>query len=383
MRTRLLVLVALFCASSAAPARAAALWEMFAETQVRRVVLTPAYVPPRPGTQPAETPTESETLAGGRPLRHLEIRLRSPGLAPAGASAFVTPPAGLGLGPRLPLTLSRPTAPRPGPPTRNYLLKLYWGSSSTARPGQPKLLRFADLTPEQQAALQRQLAELALGPPWPPRPRPNETLAFWPPEPPLGQVGPTASLAGRYTLTTTYAGNAMLLVPQRTNFLAPLTLLRPDLAHRLPLNRALPLHWNRLPRLVGQQALVIGKEGENTLVLWMAAPRATAALFRDWKHLEPQTIRELVRHGALLPPGQTRVTLPAGIFANVDLAHLVLIGYGPETRAPSPQYRARLATRTTLLAVLGGQSVVGQTTHRGESEEEEMERERREPGRRK
>jgi len=384
MRRLLLAVVALVLSAGCAwAARDRASLAILAETRVRRVALMPVATPPPPGVEEEELPSESELIAGGKPLHLLGVRLWSPGIAPSNARASLALPPGLRLGERLDLDIYRPkpgqTVPEVEAPAAvpNYTLKVYWGSSATVRPRQPRVMRLSDLTGEQQAALLRLLAEVALGPPGPRFYRPGWTTASWPALGPPGHLPEGASLAGRYTLTTDYTGGATIRAPRGKRFLPPQALALPDLTKRAALDRALTLRWRRLRKLVGQQAMILGKEGPDTLVIWSAAERAGAAPFREWSDLEAAAVRALVRRDELLKPGRTRAVVPAGIFTNVDLAHLVLIGYGPQLTANRPNLRARLATNTTLLAVLGGKALPGTATHEIESEKEEMERERR------
>ncbi len=333
---------------------------IFAETHVMKTAGMPKMDLP-PGMDLSQLPPEVAAMMGGKPSRTLQVRLWSPGIAAKDATAELAPPAGLGLGPRLKLDLYRPkpgqTEPEAAGPGEmpDFTIKIYWGSSATVKPGQPKVVRMKDLTGEQKAALERQgpgaMGSYFYKPDW--------TTGYWPAGRQTGNVGEKASLVGHYALTTSYTGNVALDDPQNVEFLAPIELTAPDMSQQVALDGPVALSWKAIPSLLGQHAMIMGMEGQKTLILWSSSETEAGATFGDWDYLEMAKVRELVGQGALMKPEQTAATVPAGIFKNADMASLMMIGWGPGTALAQGQPLPRLQTKTTLMAMLGGKMLAG------------------------
>lgn len=297
----------------------------------------------------------------GAPQRLLNVRLWSPGLAPRNASASLAPPAGLRLGRQLDLDLYRPEPGQVEPggagetvPMEEFTIKIYWGSSEQVREGQPRVIRWTDLTPEQKAAMrdaERQAAKAEsyfYKPEW--------TTGYWPTGKQPGAIAPDAKLAGSYALTSSYTGNVTLDVPQSIDFLASIDLTRPSLKQALPLAEPIRLAWRAIPGVLGYHAMVIGMQEKNTLILWYASevPDAIGARF---DYLEMAQVRAFVERKVLMEGSRTAVTVPAGIFQDADMAFLTMVGYGPGAALAAAQPLPRLQTKTTLSLLLGGKQM--------------------------
>jgi hypothetical protein len=334
---------------------------VFAETRVQQMAGMPKMPALPPGMDLSNLPGGAAMMGMGRPMRSLEVRLWSPGIAPAEASAFLEVPEGLGQGKRLNLDLYRPKPGQAepeaaGPVAPDFTIKIYWGSSATVRPGQPKVIRMADLAGEAKAAVQRQGPQGARGTYFY---KPDWTTGYWPTGRQPGQIGEQASLVGHYALTTTFAGSVPIDDPQNVDFLAPIELTSPDLSKQVALDGAIMLAWKLVPGLLGQHAMVMGMEGKSTLVLWTSAETASAPAMGDWGYLEMAKVRELVSQGVLMKPDRTNAIVPAGIFKNADVANLMMIGYGPGTALDTGQPLPRIQTKTTLSVMLGGKGMSG------------------------
>jgi hypothetical protein len=331
---------------------------VFAETRMQQMAGMPKMPELPPGMDLSRLPGAAAMMAMGRPTRSLEVRLWSPGIAPANASAYLDVPAGLGLGKRLDLDLYRPKPGQAEPEAQgpaalpDFTIKIYWGSSAAVRPGQPKVIRMADLAGEAKAAMRRQAQQAQRGSYFY---KPDWTTAYWPSGKQPGVVGEQASLVGHYALTTTYTGSVAVDDPQGVEFLAPIALTSPGLSQRVPLDSALSLAWKPVPGLLGQHAMVMGMEGKNTLILWTSAETTEgAAAMPDWGYLEMAEVRKLVEQGVLMKPDRTSAVVPAGILKNADMATLMMIGYGPGTALAQGQPLPRIQTKTTLMVTLGG-----------------------------
>jgi hypothetical protein len=355
------ILLVLLCTRTVWAAGDQAYLGIFAETRGQQMAGMPKMPELPPGMDLSKLPGAAAMMGMGRPTRSLEVRLWSPGIAPANASAFLEVPEGLGLGKRLNLDLYRPKPGQAEPEaqgpmaTPDFTIKIYWGSSPTVRPGQPKVIRMADLTGEAKAAMRRQAPQGQRGTYFY---KPDWTTGYWPTGKQPGQIGEQALLAGHYALTTTYTGSVAFDDPQAVGFLAPIELTSPDLSERVALDGAIKLAWKLVPGLLGQHAMIMGMEGKNTLVLWTSAETTQGeATIGDWGYLEMAKVRELVAQGVFMKPDRTSAIVPAGIFKNADMANLMMIGYGPGTALSQGQPLPRIQTKTTLMVMLGGKGM--------------------------
>ncbi|MFN3683038.1 MAG: hypothetical protein ACK41F_03780 [Fimbriimonadaceae bacterium] len=333
----------------------------FAETSLTRIA---GFEMPElpPGMEIPEMP--GMAFLPGKPQRSLEIRLWSPGVAPKDAFAFVAPPAGLGQGSRLDLKIVRPSkgedaeaadpdAAGPQKPP-DFTIKIYWGSSTKVREGQPKVFRFKDLGLGQQAGLLRQWAQAQMAKGASSWGRPDATLAHWPTGDKPVRIAPSAKLAGTFRLETNYAGQVDLEVPKELDFLAPIDLGSPDLSDKPDLTKAIELRWKPIPTLLGTHAMVFAMQGTNTLILWYAGEAWDEKTDADWDFLQMAEVRRLVEQKVLLKGDATSATVPEGIFQGTDFVMLRMTGYGPGVARADVQPVPRLQTKTTLTAILGG-----------------------------
>lgn len=316
---------------------------------------------------PAGIPLPPEVkamLEGGKPERKLTVRLWSPGLAPKNATAWIAPPEGLRQGKRLDLSIYRPTpdeaegagevALPPGMPKfEEMTIKIYWGSSPTVRPGQPKVIRIKDmpleLSADMRAKMQRAMEEggsYFYKPDW--------TTAYWPNDKKPVTIAEDASLVGSYALTTSYTGNVTIEAPEEVDFLAPFELTSPEGEEGPNLEEALALVWEQIPHALGIHASIVGFEGRNTIVMWSSAETMDEGNpTPDMEYLEMAQVRAYVEQGLMMPGETTEVTVPEGIFAQCMMPMLTMTGYGPGASLPEGQPLPRIQTKTTLTMQLG------------------------------
>lgn len=300
----------------------------------------------------------------GKPKRTLDVRLWSPLIAPDGATATLAPPTGLKQGDKLDLELYRPT-PAAGPETgpggpgggsgqsRDFTIKIYWGSSPTVQPGQPKIIKLGDLNPEQTRTMMQhaQAMHSAAGSYFY---KAGWTTGHWPTSADPGQIADDASLVGTYSLTSTYAGNVTIDAPSNVDFMAPIEISSPSLDSKVPLDAAIPFQWSSIANALGQYASIMGMEGESTLIVWSSSEVYNDRLMADMGYLQMAEVRERVNEKLFMPGNQTQVTVPAGIFANADIAALDMIAYGPGAARDEVQPVPRIQTKSTLRVILGG-----------------------------
>jgi len=342
---------------------------ILAETKVQRMAGMPEMPQLPPGMDPSQIPgMAGRSMAFGGPERKLEVRLWSPGIAPANAFAKLAPPAGLQQGKVLDLALYRPkpdegtTTTGPGGADfearmKDFTIKIYWGSSATVRKGQPKIIRWGGMDASQQAEMRKQAEAMQRRTSY--FYKPDWTTGYWPTERQPGRIAPTASLVGHYALTTSYTGNVEIDAPTEVNFLDPIALLTPDLKQQPSMAQALAFTWKPIPNALGLHARIIGMEGQSTLIIWTSSEVFTGEAMGDWDYLQMAEVRKMVADTVMMKGDRTDVTVPAGIFANADMVMMNMVGYGPGAALAQGQPLPRIQTKTTLSATLGGKGMQG------------------------
>lgn len=361
-----LSLAALLAALPVLPARAAdnqAFLGIFAETSTMKMAGMPEIQLP-PGVK---LPNMPGIPSFGKPERKLTVRLWSPGIAPAGATASLAVPAGLKQGDKLDLELYRPepgqtedtsVAPGPGamPDMDKFTIKLYWGSSDTVKPGQPKVITFGDLPPEQKQAMKAEAAKMRQSTSY--FYKPDWTTGYWPTKAQPGTIDPEARLAGKYDLTSSYTGNVSIEAPDNVDFLAPIEMTSPNLAQRPSLAGPLVFQWKPIPNLLGSIAMVMGMEGQTTLILWTSS-EIPAQWSADYDYMQMADVKAKVQTTEFMAGDRQDVHVPAGIFKNADMAMFRMTGYGPGAALAQGQPLPRIQTKNSLSIMLGGKRMAG------------------------
>ncbi|MCC7493017.1 MAG: hypothetical protein IT204_11735 [Fimbriimonadaceae bacterium] len=302
-------------------------------------------------------------LLGAGPQRKLSMRLWSPTLAPAGATAVCAAPAGLKQGPRLDLELYRPrpaggttgspgttTAPPPGMPGK-FTIKRYWGDSATVKPGQPEV---TEITWEKMDPAQRaDMAEMAKAGGDEYFYKDGWTTGYWPTAKQPGKIAADAKLEGTYALTSSYTGNISITVPPELNFLEPISFTKPDLAKIPDLKKSLGFQWKPIPTCLGLHAQITGMVGRDTIIIWSSSEvREDPGMM--WDYLEMAQVRAMVEKTQMMPGDKLTVNVTAGIFDGCEMAMMQMVGYGPGVALPEGQPLPRVQTKTSFNGMLGG-----------------------------
>jgi hypothetical protein len=341
---------------------------IFATTESMKMAGMPAIpnIQLPPGVQlPPQAAAALEKF--GKAHRSLIVRLWSPGIAPDGSTAVLAIPDGLKLGSALVLELYRPkpadgvadTGPGGGEGSRpDMVIKQYWGSSPTVKPGQPEVIDLKQLTEDQRSVMHRGVAAA--------RGRvsyfykPNWTTGYWPTERQPGRLADDAALAGHYALTTSYTGNVEMDVPATVNFLPAIELSSPNLQQKVNFNEPIVIRWNAIPNILGIHAQILGMQGGKTLILWDSAETKPPFGFGfNDDFLQMAEVKDLVSRDLVMGPNRLEATVPAGIFNDCDFVMLRMIGYGPGAALDKGQPLPRLQTKTTLTVMLGGKQMPG------------------------
>lgn len=338
---------------------------ILAETKVTRMAGMPKMKMPKMPFG-MKMPAAAKGMMSGDPVRTLNVRLWSPTLAPDGATAFLTPPAGLGQGDRLDLELYRPQptqttssdvegfSPDSNP---EFTIKMYWGSSETVKEGQPRIIHWGGMTADQKEAMKAQARAAQRGAASSYFYKPGWTTGYWPTDKQKGEIDEKSSLVGDYSLTSSYTGNVSLTAPDNVNFLAPIEMSSPNLEERIDFEKFIPFQWAAIPNVLGQYATIMGMEGKNTIVIWTSAEVPKETAMGDMGFLQMSEVNDLVKETVFMGPDRNSVTVPAGIFKDVDFAMFTMAGYGPGTALAKGQPLPRIQTKTTLNIMLGGKKM--------------------------
>jgi hypothetical protein len=365
MRKLIVLLVAVTVAGAVLAAGDQAYLGIFAETtQTKMIGMQMPTLPPEVMKQ---MPPEALAMMSGAPMRKLNVRLWSPGIAPDDATATLAIPAGLKLGPELNLDIYRPKAEVAeggegggeggAPAQQQFTIKLYWGSSPTVRPGQPIIITTGTMTASERATIQAQAAkaraaarasaggEYFYKPDW--------TTAYWPTKKQPGKILPGAALPGHYELTTNYTGNVAIDVPQNVDFLGGFEITNPQLNAYPPLDQAIAFQWKPMANLLGSHMRIFGMVGTNTLIMWSSS-EIREGMDIDWDYMQMADVLKLVNSTVMMGPERTDCTVPAGIFQDCDMVNLQWLGYGRGTALETGQPLPRVQTKTSLMLMLGG-----------------------------
>lgn len=309
-------------------------------------------------------PPEAMMFAG-QASRVLQVRLWSPGLAPAGATASIAPPSSLKQGPKLDLELYRPEAGAQETKTKtkefdpdsdpNFTIKIYWGSSETVREGQPKVIKWTDFTPAQREAMRQQSQEMDRAKSY--FYKPDWTTGYWPTAKQPGQIANDASLVGNYSLSTSYTGNVSIEAPANVNFLDPISVTAPNLEKKIDLKKSINLAWQEIPNALGLYGSVFAMEGKSTLIIWSSSEIYSEGLMDQLGFLQMAQVRDYVQKTMFMEGNRTKVSIPEGIFQNADFAMLNMSGYGPGAALEKAQPLPRIQTKTSLMLMLGGKKM--------------------------
>ena len=367
MRLALLLLALLTAATAAYAVGDQAYLGMFAETSVMQIAGMPEMPPMPPGVDMPNIPGMEAMMSMGKPVRSFTVRLWSPGIAPQGATASIVPPAGLKQGAKLDLELYRPEAVKSdgkggesgerqeGGKIPEFTIKYYWGSSAKVKPGQPKIISFKSMSVEARQMVEKEREAAKGGESY--YYKPDWTTAYWPTKKQPGKIAKDASLMGKYTLNTSYCGSVELDCPQNVDFLAPIKVTSPSLEETPDLTAALTFKWNPIPNLLGSQAMIMGMEGENTLIIWSSSEVWRENLMSvDWGYLQMAEVKQFVAEKVMMPGEQMQAVVPAGIFKDCDFVSMTMTGYGTGAARMDTSPLPRIQTKTKLTIQLGGKA---------------------------
>jgi hypothetical protein len=288
---------------------------------------------------------------GGGPQHNLTLQLGS-SESPKGDAPHAEhlPPQGLGVGPSLPLLTpevqkvearepeeERPEIPREYQKPKGRML-IFWGCGEHARPGQPLVVDFSQMTPEKISAgqLPANFAAMMKGfNTTAERGRPgvnrNTTYGDWPNARSTARVPGTGSLVGDHVISGDYSPEIRFALNANQDFLGPLNLTTNA---KLP-SGAVQLGWGAVQGAEGYAASMIGGSGQDTVVMWVSS-ETQAAAFALPEYLSPGDLSRLVASKALMGPEATSCAVPQEAVAAVKGGLVQMIAYGHDANFVYP-----------------------------------------------
>ena len=241
--------------------------------------------------------------------KQMDLRLANPTDIPAGYSAEHMVPAGMRIGPSLPLKGERRGKGGGGSDGHEQSegkLLIYWGCSETVAKGQPEIIDLkamsGRLSPEVAAMAQhsrKRGGSGESGDSLPPR------SLWWPyGDNAFTGIPGEASVVGEHLVKGSFMPQEIRYALDREmEFLEPLNFKTTG----SDLKAAMPLKWDALARSKGYNLNAVGAVSEKEVIIWMAA-----------KNKNP-----------MLPGSQSSCTIPAGIFQKTQGAMAMAEAIGP------------------------------------------------------
>jgi hypothetical protein len=271
-------------------------------------------------------------MQGGKRMKLDLGSSQSAGSEPRATHAI---PPGLAMGQSLPLITpqAQPSAPpgdeepRSFDPPRGRML-LYWGCGETVRQGQPVVLDFANMNPQDAAkAFRARNVSRPAGP----APGRSRTFGDWPNRENSTQVPAQASLRGDHAVSGNYSPEIRFAVDERHDFMAAVAF---EPIRKTPAG-AFQVKWQAIPTAIGYLATAVGQgENQNDVVMWSSSEvQEMAQQLMDY--LPPAEVQRLIRDRVVMNPQTTECIVPAGMFKG-EGAMLNFIAYGDELNVVHP-----------------------------------------------
>ena len=236
--------------------------------------------------------------------------------APEGASGTLTVPDTTGIGPVIPLKITR--IDKPYAQNRLY----YWGCSDVVLKDQPEHRTDGWKNKEQWWVL-----------------RSNGTADA------MKMQGLTAAskLSGNYLMDVSYAGKMDVTLGEGQEFLPPLKVTSPEGA-TVDTTKPIKVVWEPAAGVRGYHLMAVGKSPDGKDVTWESAYNATV-----WQRMGAT---KALKKGLLKGPEATSCTIPAGIFKGQ--VSIIVTGVGPiATGKGAFSYWGWAQTMTTKIANMG------------------------------
>ncbi len=271
-------------------------------------------------------------MQGGKRMR---LELGSSQQASGEARAAHAIPPGLALGNSLPLLsprLERAPAPErdeePEFQRPKGRMLIYWGCGESVRAGQPVIIDFASLSPQDAAQAFR---SRSISRPRGPAPGRNRSYGTWPNQEDSRPLPPAASLRGDHLVSGNYSPEIRFSVDEGHDFMDDVAF---EPVHKTA-GGAYAVKWKAVPTATGYFATAMGQgENRNDVVTWSSSDvQQMGQVLMDY--IPPREVERLIREKVVLPPQTTECSVPAGIFKN-EGAMFNFIAYGDELNLVHP-----------------------------------------------
>lgn len=294
--------------------------------------------------------TSGMTMGGGKPSlssmmamagggdnvsKSLSLKLGSSRKAD-GPSAEHLPPAVLKAGASLPLTTPKQKwteedgSPQLRETPRGKML-IYWGCGERVRPGQPLVIDFAKMAKGQMPPAYVQVMKgLNITPMQPPSPLRNATYGEWPNERTRTHVPSSGSLIGQHTIRGNYTPQIQFAMGQGQDFLPPVQMT----TNTKNPTGSFQLGWQPVSGAVAYAASTMGNKGD-TIVFWTSS-EVQSTSFSLPEYLKPTDVSRLIGNKALMPPSQTRCTVPKDVVDAAPEQMYQFVAYGGEANFSYP-----------------------------------------------
>lgn len=335
------------------------------------------------GTRNMSIPGMGGGLAGmmmpagvGGPSKELWLGLRSSQKAPSPAADHDIP-AGMSMGPALPLLAPAPTQRGPRqeyldeerPPEKpKARMLVYWGCGDAVRPGQPKIADTEKMSLEQ-------FGEALRGRTPPDRGAYRDAQLRWPNEREPKTVPSNASIRGDQLVHGSATPDIKFAIGERQDFLAPV-----ELAVTGGAPGPFSVTWKPVPFAQGYFLHAIGhRQATGEMIIWSSSEvQDTGWGLMTW--LPNDFLRKMIAEKVVFPPETTNCKVPAGIFDGVEGTMVQAIAYGEELNLVHPPrptdpkmpweqvWTVRVRVKSTGMTMLGmGDDDERQRRPRGDS----------------
>jgi hypothetical protein len=301
---------------------------------------------------------------GGGSVRNLRLQLGGTARPAGDPSAEHDVPAGLQMGPSLPLVSPREAAATPSEGTtwpqnverpRGRIL-IYWGCGDHVRAGQPVVIDFATI---QAGHVPPAFANINSHAETPPGPGRFPAYGEWPNQRNSTRVPDNGSLVGEHVVRGNYSPEIHFSLAPGQDFLAPVTLVSNA---RSPLG-SVPVQWQSVPGARAWFATAMGGGQNGDMVIWSSAESQTFAMAMDY--LPDGEIARLVQSRVLMPAMADRCTVPSEVATAGQGMMVMLTAFGGEAnfshplrpaRASAgwhPEWTVKFRSKSTYMGLLG------------------------------
>ena len=244
-------------------------------------------------------------------------------------------PAGMSMGPSLPLVSPQRIAAEPverdmpqGMERPKGRMLIYWGCGESARPGQPVIIDFAAVS---QGQMPPGMSSRRISMQTPPSPGRARTYGDWPNQQDSKAVPATASLTGDHQIKGNYSPDIQFALGDGQDFMDRVELSNAPRGGAGAVN----VGWNAVGTATGYFAMVFGSDGNDTIMWSSSEVQEMGGTLMNY--IPPAEVARLVREKVVLAPSVTECTVPAEVVKKAGGSpFLNFIAYGPEANFAQP-----------------------------------------------